>query len=110
MIITLQVPLCHIGALKVRNVQDLVGVLVKCNEAVNRSVHRLRSIYATACMPMQSIIVIPSIHPRSLTIMISILLSHILFIFGLACEQNVAAINKSHVTVSVEISLHSRPP
>ena len=63
---------------------------------------------AIACMLMHSTAAIP--RSQLITFTISSVLHHILFILGLAREQNIAAINKSHVTVSVQISFHSRPP
>ena len=63
---------------------------------------------ATACMPIHKNAAIP--RSQLITLTISSVLRHILFILGLAREQNIAAVDKSHVTVSVQISFHSRPP
>ena len=63
---------------------------------------------AITCMLIHRTAAIP--RSQLITFTISSILHHILFILGLACEQNVAAVDKSHVTVFVQISFHSRPP
>ena len=63
---------------------------------------------AITCMLMQNIAAIP--RSQLITFTIRSVLRHILFILGLACEQNIAAVDKTHVTVFVQISFHSRPP
>ena len=59
-----------------------------------------------ACIPQLRIVAAPMSQLTTLNIR-SILLFHIFHILGLAREQNIAAIYKSHVTVSIQISLHS---
>ena len=63
---------------------------------------------AITCMLIHKNAATPRSQPIAFTI--SSILHHILFILGLAREQNIAAVDKSHVTVFVQISFHSRPP
>ena len=63
---------------------------------------------AITCMLIHNSAAIP--RSQLITFTIRSVLHHIFFILGLAREQNIAAVDKSHVTVSVQISFHSRPP